>query len=70
MLVAEARHSLGGRDSQGYDYMNTHRLVLVTAAALGDLISPPGAVQAVSTLCSLSSPQLPSGPVASRSFSS
>lgn len=69
-MVADACHSPGRRDSQGYNYINTHRLVLVTAAALGDLISPPGAMQAVSTLRSLSSLQLPSGPVVSRSFSS
>ena len=69
-MVADACRSPGRRDNQGYNHINTHRLVLVTAAALGDLVSLPGTVQNVSILCSLSSLQLPSGAIVSRSFSS
>ena len=54
-LVAGACHSLGRRDSQGYKYINTHRLVPVAVEALAVCISPPGPAKAVSMRCSLSS---------------
>lgn len=60
-LVADARHSLGRRDSQGYKYINTHRLIPVAGEALAVSVSPPGPAKAVSMRCSLSSLQMPSG---------
>lgn len=61
LWVADARHSLGRRDSQGYKYINTHRLIPVAGEALAVCISPPGPAKAVSMRCSLSSLQMPSG---------
>lgn len=59
-LVADASHSLGRRDSQGYKYINSHRLIPVAVEALAVCISPPGPAKAVSMRCSLSSLQMPS----------
>lgn len=60
-LVADARHSLGRRDSQGYKYINTHRLIPVAVEARAVCVSPPGPVNAVSMRGSLSSLPMPSG---------
>lgn len=60
-LVADASHSLGRRDSQGYKYINTHRLIPAAVEALTVCVSPPGPAKAVAMRRPLSSLPMPSG---------